>query len=152
MKEYKLFAGCTIGNRIPFIEASARLVFNKLGIQISDAPFSCCPDVTGFKSFDSFGWLLMGARNLCLAEAEGKDIITLCNGCANTLRGVSYQLKHDSHKKEKINDELAKIGRKYQGTIDIKHFVDVLKEDIGVTKIQENIQISLVNIKILLVE
>lgn len=32
MKEYILFAGCTIGNRIPFIEASARLVFNKLGI------------------------------------------------------------------------------------------------------------------------
>ncbi|MHA1526659.1 MAG: CoB--CoM heterodisulfide reductase subunit B, partial [Promethearchaeota archaeon] len=63
MNEYKLFAGCTIGNRIPFIEASSRLVFNRLGIQISEAQFSCCPDVTGFKTFDNFGWLVLGARN-----------------------------------------------------------------------------------------
>ena len=48
MKEYILFAGCTIGNRIPFIEASARLVFNKFGIQISEAPFSCCSDIAEF--------------------------------------------------------------------------------------------------------
>ena len=148
MTEYKLFAGCTIGNRIPFIESSARLVFNRLGIQISEAQFSCCPDVTGFKTFDNFGWLVLGARNLCLAEAEGKDIITLCNGCANTLRGVSYQLKHDSHKKEKVNEELAKIGKEYQGTIEIKHFVDVLKEDIGISKIQEKIEKPLTPLKV----
>ncbi len=148
MNEYKLFAGCTIGNRIPFIEASSRLVFKKLGIRISEAPFSCCPDVTGFNSFDTFGWLLLGARNLCLAEAERKDIITLCNGCVNTLRGVSYQLKHDSNKKQKVNEELAKIGKKYQGTIDIKHFVDVLKEDIGISKIQENIENPLTSLKV----
>jgi len=42
--EYKMFAGCTIGNRIPFIEASSRKVFDKLGIKTSDAAFACCPD------------------------------------------------------------------------------------------------------------
>ena len=35
-EEYKLFQGCVIGNRIPFIEASARKVFEKLGIKTSD--------------------------------------------------------------------------------------------------------------------
>lgn len=148
MKEYKLFTGCTIGNRIPFIEASARLVFNRLGIKISEAPFSCCPDITGFKCFDNIGWLLLGARNICLAEAEGKEIITLCNGCVNTLRGVSYQLKHDSHKKQRINEELSKIGKHYQGTIDVKHFVDVLKEDIGISKIQETVENPLNGLKV----
>ena len=79
-------------------------------------------------------WLAMGARNICLAEAEGKPIISLCNGCTNTLRGVQHQLKHDSLKKEKVNAELAKIGKEYKGSIDIVHFVDVLKANLDKVK------------------
>jgi len=136
MTDYKMFEGCTIGNRIPFIEASSRKVFEKLGIQTSQAPFSCCPDPTGLKSFDNDAWLVIGARNMCLAEAEGKDIVSLCNGCTNTLRGVQYQLKNDSGKMNKVNKELVKIGKEYKGNIDIKHFIDVLKNDVGIDKIK----------------
>ena len=129
-----MFEGCTIGNRIPFIEAASMKVFEKVGIETSQAPFSCCPDPTGMKSFDNDAWLTLGARNLTLAEAEGKDIISLCNGCTNTLRGVQYQLKHDITKMEKVNEELAKIGKNYKGTSDIKHFVDVLSDNLDKVK------------------
>ena len=134
MTEYKMFEGCTIGNRIPFIEAASRKVFEKMGIQTSEAPFSCCPDPTGMKSFDNDVWLALGARNLCLAESEGKSIISLCNGCTNTLRGVQHQLKHDSHLKEKVNKQLSKIGKEFKGTIDVKHFVDVINENLDNVK------------------
>ncbi|TFG03563.1 MAG: CoB--CoM heterodisulfide reductase subunit B [Promethearchaeota archaeon] len=134
MTEYKMFEGCTIGNRIPFIEAASRKVFEKLGIQTSEAPFTCCPDPTGLKSFDNNVWLTMGALNLCIAEAEGKNIISLCNGCTNTLRGVHHQLAHDSLMKEKVNKELAKVGKEYKGTIDVKHFVDVLHDHLDKVK------------------
>ncbi len=142
-----MFEGCVIGNRIPFIEASSRRVFDKLGIQTSQAPFACCPDPTGVKSFDNTTWLAMGARNICLAEAEGKDIISLCNGCTNTLRGVQHQLKHDSKKKDMINKELARIGKEYKGSINIKHFVDVLKSNLkavkgAITKQMSNIKLA----------
>ena len=129
-----MFEGCTIGNRIPFIEAASKRVFEKVGIETSQAPFSCCPDPTGMKSFDNDAWLTLGARNLTLAEKEGKDIISLCNGCTNTLRGVQYQLKHDSMKMDKVNKELAKIGKEYKGTSDIKHFVDVLSDNLDKVK------------------
>ncbi|MEJ2295280.1 MAG: heterodisulfide reductase-related iron-sulfur binding cluster [Candidatus Lokiarchaeota archaeon] len=121
MTEYKMFEGCTIGNRIPFIEAASRKVFEKVGIETSQAPFTCCPDPTGLKSFDNDVWLTMGALNLCIAELESKPIISLCNGCTNTLRGVQHQLKHDSLLKEKVNNELA-------------HFVDVLHEHLDNVK------------------
>ncbi|MHA1988562.1 MAG: CoB--CoM heterodisulfide reductase iron-sulfur subunit B family protein [Promethearchaeota archaeon] len=148
MTEYKMFEGCTIGNRIPFIEAASRFVFKKVGVETSQAPFSCCPDPTGMKSFDNDAWLAVGARNLCLAEAEGKDIISLCNGCANTLRGVQHQLKHDSLKKEKVNAELAKIGKEFKGSQDIKHFVDVLKNEVGMDKIKSAITKQLSGLKV----
>jgi heterodisulfide reductase subunit B len=148
MTEFKMFEGCTIGNRIPFIEASTRKVFEKLGIETSEAPFTCCPDPTGFKSFDDEGWLAVGARNICLAEEEGKDIISLCNGCTNTLRGVQHQLEHDSIKKDNINDELSKIGKEYKGSINVRHFVDVLRKDIGLDKIESAITKSLDGLKV----
>lgn len=134
MTEYKMFEGCTIGNRIPFIEAASRKVFEKMGIQTSEAPFSCCPDPTGMKSFDNDVWLALGARNLCLAESEGKPIISLCNGCTNTLRGVQHQLRHDSHLKEKVNKHLSQIGKEFKGTVDVKHFVDVINENLDSVK------------------
>lgn len=150
MTEYKIFEGCVIGNRIPFIEAASRKVFEKVGIETSQAPFSCCPDPTGMKSFDNDAWLAIGARNLTLAEAEGKDIISLCNGCANTLRGVKYQLTHDSLKMDKINAELGKIGRKFKGSIDVKHFIDVLKNEIGIDKIKRTITKPLTRLRVAL--
>jgi len=146
MTEYTMFKGCVIGNRIPFIEAASRKVFDKVGIETSQSAFSCCPDPTGMKSFDNNAWLAIGARNLCLAEAEGKDIISLCNGCTNTLRGVQYQLKHDSLKMDKVNKELARIGKEYKGIIDIKHFVDVLSDNLD--KIKEAVSKPLDGLKV----
>ncbi len=127
-EEYKMFQGCVIGNRIPFIEASARKVFDKLGIKTSDAAFACCPDPVGFNSTDHLSWMAMGARNLTLAEAEGKDIISLCNGCFQTLKLVNEELKHDDHEKEKINNLLKTVKKEFKGTINVKHFVEVLHD------------------------
>jgi heterodisulfide reductase subunit B len=134
--EYKLFPGCTISNRIPFIEASSRKVFDKLGIKTSDAAFACCPDPVGFNSVDHTSWLAMGARNLTLAEAEGKDIVSLCNGCFQTLKLVNVELNNNEHEKEKINKILKGVGKEFQGSINVKHFVEVL-HDYGPEKIKE---------------
>lgn len=123
-----MFQGCVIGNRIPFIEASARKVFDKLGINTSDAAFACCPDPVGFNGTDHESWLAMAARNLTIAEQESKNIISLCNGCFQTLKLVNEELKHDDHEKERVNNVLKTIGREFKGSIDVKHFVEVLHD------------------------
>jgi len=146
-EEYKMFEGCTIGNRIPFIEASARKVFDKLGIKTSEAPFACCPDPVGFNSTDHLSWLAMGARNLTIAESEAKNIVSLCNGCFQTLKAVNHELKHDEHEKEKINGILKTIGREFKGTIDVYHFVEVLY-NLGLDKIKEALKIDLSGLKV----
>ena len=145
-EEYKMFQGCVIGNRIPFIEASARKVFDKLGIQTSDAAFACCPDPVGFNSTDHESWLAMGARNLTIAEQEGKDIISLCNGCFQTLKLVNEELKHDDHEREHVNKVLKSIGKEFKGSIDVKHFVEILHK--VKDKIPENVKKDISGIKV----
>jgi len=146
VSEYKLFQGCTIGNRIPFLEASARKVFEKLDISVSDAAFACCPDPVGFHAVDNTSWMAMAARNLTLAEENGKDIISLCNGCFQTLKLVNNELRHNTHEKEKINNILGTIGREFKGTIDVKHFVEVLHDHVD--KIKESISNNLSGLKV----
>jgi len=145
--EYKMFQGCFIGNRIPYIEASARMVFDKLGIKTSDAAFACCPDPVGFNATDHLSWLAMAARNLTIAEEEGKDILNICNGCFQTLKLVNQELIHDEHERKKINDILSKINREFKGTIKVLHFLEVLY-DIGEEKIKENITVDLSGLKV----
>lgn len=145
--EYKMFQGCTIGNRIPFIEASARKVFEKLGVITSDAAFACCPDPVGFNAVDHQSWLAMAARNLTIAEQEERDIVSLCNGCFQTLKAVNHELIHNEHEKEKVNKVLSAIGREFKGSINVKHFVEVLYE-IGAEKIKEQVTANLSGLKV----
>ena len=146
MADMKLFLGCTIPNRLPFLEASARKVFDKVGIETSDAPFACCPEPVGFHSVNTEAWLAMGARNLAIAEAEGKDIVSLCNGCYQTLAIVNYELQNSASEKGKINKILSKVNKEYKGTSDVRHFVHVLHDNLSAIKSQANKSLS--NLKV----
>jgi len=127
----KYFLGCVIPGRLPYLEASARMTFEKLGIEISDqAKCSCCPDPTGTGLLDHQSWLALGARNLCLYEESKSDIISLCSGCTESLKTVKYLLDKDDNLKKEINDKLKSIGKNYKGSIDIKHFAEILFENI----------------------
>ena len=58
----------------------------KIGIQLADREeFACCPEPISFRGAADHTWLVLAARNLCLAEKRGANIISLCNGCENTL-------------------------------------------------------------------
>ncbi|MHA1379161.1 MAG: CoB--CoM heterodisulfide reductase iron-sulfur subunit B family protein [Candidatus Helarchaeota archaeon] len=140
--EYQLFLGCVIPARIPFVEASARKVFDKLGIKLKDIKgASCCPDPTGIPAVDIDSWLALGARNLSIIEKNGNgsrgNAISLCSGCVETLKSVNHELKKDSNKRDEINRYLSKVGKKYDGTAEVNHAARILYENIE--KIKENV-------------
>ena len=60
---------------------------------------------------------------------------------------MNHELKHNDHEKEKINAVLKTIGREFKGTINVKHFVEVLHE-IGNEKIKEHVVNDLSNLKV----
>lgn len=148
-RDYEFFPGCTIQNRIPFIEKSARLVFEKLGVKLNDnKEFGCCPDPVGVQSTDHQTWLTLGARNLSLAEKTGRPIISMCNGCTETLKAVNYELNHHSHEKTLVQERLEKVGRSYTGVAQVKHFVEVLHDEIGLEAIKAAVEKPLTGLKV----
>ncbi len=92
--------------------------------------------------------LILAAKNLAMAEQTGLNILTLCPGCAGTLKKVNKTLKEDKALKEQINVHLKEVGLEFKGTIETKHLLQLLKEDIGLDKIKASIVKPLTMLKV----
>jgi len=144
---YLFFLGCTIPYRVSSYEISARKVFPKLGIELVEMPdFNCCGLPVDPASHEMM--LVLAARNLCLAEQQGLNIIALCTGCAATLRKVNKALKEDKELRNRINEYLKEVDMEFKGTVEVKHFVQAFKEDVGFDKIKETVQKPLIGLKV----
>lgn len=138
VKKYAVFLGCLIPQRLPSIELAARKVFELTNIEAVDLEgYTCCPDPILARLMDRKMGLSLAARNLSLAEKLGLDLVVLCNGCYETLFEGNESLKHKPELRREVNETLARIGRSYEGKIDVKHVVEVLYEDVGIERIKK---------------
>ncbi len=134
---YAFFLGCTIPVKYPAFESATREVAKVLNIELVDMNFNCCPAPSVMKLVHYDSWLTLAARNLCLAEQEGLDILTVCNGCTNTLKEANHALMNSASLRKKVNALLKPYDKEFKGKIKIKHLLDVLCDDVGLEAIQE---------------
>jgi heterodisulfide reductase subunit B len=152
---YALFAGCTVPARARHYELSVRRVADIFGIELIDLPdFTCCGFPLG--SVDTRTSILMAARNLSIAEeAESRvaeceerkkihrgsplHIATMCNACTSILSEVNWLMQNDARVRDYIKADLAQLGRKYDGTVQVKHFARILHEDIGIDRLRASV-------------
>ena len=145
--KYLMFLGCAIPYRVSAFEVSARKVLGKLGVELVEMPeFNCCGLPLDPVSHEMM--LILAARNLALAEREGLNIITLCPGCAGTLKKVNRMLKEDEALRDEINGHLKDAGLQFKGTQDAKHFIQVMIEDVGLKRIKDSVVKPLTTLKV----
>jgi heterodisulfide reductase subunit B len=124
-----IFTGCVIPIKYPGMEAAARFLAPHLDIELVDVKFGCCPAPLGLKAVHFDAWLALAARNLCLTEEKGLDVVTLCAGCTNTLRETNHILAQDEKKRLFVHDMLRRQGKQYQGNMHIYHLPDLLAQE-----------------------
>lgn len=145
--KYLMFLGCVIPYRVATYEVSARKVLKKLGVELVEmTEYNCCGLPLDPVSHETM--LILAARNLAIAEQKGLDIITLCPGCAGTLKKVNKLLREDKALREEINSQLKEAGLEFKGTIKVKHLVQVLIEDVGLEKVKNAIVKPLTIVKV----
>jgi heterodisulfide reductase subunit B len=124
-----IFTGCVVPIKYPGIEAAVRRTAPLLGIELVDVKFGCCPSPVGLKSVHFDAWLALAARNLCLTEEKGLDVVTICSGCTNTLRETNHILARDEKKRLFVHDMLRRSGRTYRGDMRIYHLPELFAEE-----------------------
>jgi len=146
---YAFFRGCMIPVKLPHLEYVARLVLPHLGAHLVDVDgFTCCPDPVGVGAVDPFTWVTVGARNVSLAEERHLDVLTLCNGCAYTLRHAVHDLAESPELRDRVNGILAQTSHTYQGTSQVKHFLPWLARDVGFEAIRRSVQQPLTGLRV----
>ena len=126
---FSFFPGCVIPIRYPGMEAATRFLARKLGINLVDVKFGCCPSPTGLKCVHFDAWLSLAARNLCLTEEKGLDVVTICSGCTNTLREANHILLMNEKKRLFVNEVLARHGKQFKGSMKIFNLAEILARD-----------------------
>ncbi|MHA1263963.1 MAG: CoB--CoM heterodisulfide reductase iron-sulfur subunit B family protein [Candidatus Helarchaeota archaeon] len=146
--KFAYFLGCTIPARANAYDAAARQVAKKLDIELVPIEgASCCPPVS-IRSLNFKSWITIAARNIALIEKMGLDMVTLCNGCYETLKDANHILRTNKEVKEEVNRILGEVGLEVKANREIKQFTEVLYSDYAKMKLKENMVRELKGLKV----
>jgi heterodisulfide reductase subunit B len=145
--KYALFLGCQIPAHLKQYDTAARAVSKRLGVDLVDIKqFSCCGYPVRNLDFKTF--VLFSGRNLALAAKKKLNLMSLCKCCYGSLKKADHLLKEDAALRAEINTLLQKEGLKYEGDVEVKHFLSVLYHEVGIEPIKEKIERSFGKLKI----
>jgi len=151
-KSIPYYPGCsqTVTNRA--YDISSRSVARELGLELKEIEDWNCCGATTYLSLDEKQALVLSARNLAIAETVygngGGDLVTICNGCYVALRKANLYLGSDEKLHTFIRSALKAGGMDYTGTVKVRHFLDVIVNDIGEEKVRTRVKKPLEGLKV----
>lgn len=135
--KYAYYPGCSSESSARDQHASSLAVARALGIDLVEINgWSCCGATPGHQT-DRFLAASLSAANLVLARDMGRDVVVNCAACYNRLKTANYEVTNHPEMRGKISDA---IGRDYDGSVKIKHLMEVLLEDFGIDALEKAIK------------
>ncbi|MFW9809396.1 MAG: CoB--CoM heterodisulfide reductase iron-sulfur subunit B family protein [Candidatus Thorarchaeota archaeon] len=131
MKEFVLYTGCTTPVRLPAYEKAVELVMEKLGVRLVTMKDANCCGAQYIESVNHVAFAAMSGRILALAESMNMDILAICGACSGSLKHVKHDLDNNEELLAEVNDVLEEEGLKYTGNVQVKHLLQIFREDIG---------------------
>lgn len=131
--EYLYYPGCSLETSGKAYDESLRAVFRALGIGLRElADWNCC-GATLYMSVDEAVSVAISARNLAIAEQSGfRDLVAPCSACYTVLLKTNRFLRENRDLKAKVDRLLGTAGLRYDLTVNVRHPLDVLVNDVGV--------------------
>jgi len=149
LKDYTYFPGCSSSDGgAKAYGWSAQAVSKILEMNLLELDdWNCCGS-TPYSSVEELASFCLSARNLALAEKTGLDLVTPCSSCYVILNRTNAYLKQYPQLKAKVKEALATGGLAYNGSVRVRHLLDVLANDIGYDSIAEKARKNLGGLKV----
>ncbi len=150
MKYYTYFPGCSCSSEggARAYDWSTRAISKVLDFELKELhDWNCCGS-TPSGSVDELGAFCLATRDLALAEKAGLDMVTPCSACYVIFNRTNAYLKQYPKLKEKVDESLAAGDLKYNGTVRVRHTLDITVNDIGYEAIKEKVTKPLEGLKI----
>ncbi len=121
----KLFPGCTVTSRIPFVESATLFIAEELGKEFSGKEPMCCFEPTGLRSVDYDVWTAVG--EMIHSRNANERIVTLCEGCNMSL-SLSKDILETDEGIASAETRLSEVGMK-PGTAEVNGLLEYLHEN-----------------------
>ncbi len=136
-KPYAYFPGCSLHATSRAYDESIRAIAAVAEIDLEEVDdWNCCGATAYMNVNEAFSHCLT-ARNLALAEKQSDQIVSPCSACYTNLRKTHRYLDEYSEFREQIDVALAEADLKYEGDLRVRHFLEVIVEDLGLDRIAE---------------
>jgi len=129
--EYTYYPGCSLESTAVGYDKSVRAVFRALGLTLEELEDWNCCGATIYMSVKETISLAISARNLAMAERTGRDIVVPCSACFTVLKKTKRFLAEKPELREKVEEALSVGNLKYRGTVEVRHPIEVLINDVG---------------------
>jgi len=147
-REYLYYPGCSLHSTSKSYDESSRAVCQALGAKLVELEDWNCCGATAYMGIKELTAFTVSARNLALAEKTGKEIIAPCSGCYVGLNKTNNYLKEFPDVGKKVNAALSEGGLQYNGTVKVRHLLDVFTKDIGYEKVKQFVVKPLEGLKV----
>jgi heterodisulfide reductase subunit B len=142
---YAFFPGCSMESTAEDFKMSTLAVAKALGIQLEEIPDWTCCGSTPAHATDALLAASLPARNLAIAESMGLEVVTCCAACYSRLAAANLAISSDPKLRAEVADA---IGTDYSGGVRVRHFLQVLSDDVGISEIRESVVKGLGGIKV----
>ncbi len=143
--KYAYYPGCASESTAREQHSSSRAVARELGIDFVEIPnWSCC-GATAAHQTDRLLAASLPAANLLTAQKMGLDVVVNCAACYSRLKTANHEVATSPKMRKKVGDAL---GSDYDGSVKVRHLMEVLLEDIGLETIEQRIGHSLNGLKV----
>lgn len=142
------YPGCTLKTKAKNLGDTAVASMASMGIHLEELPrWNCCGAVHSLADDDLIHQVAPVRVLIRAMEHGGDKLITLCSMCYNSLARANLIMREDKEKKETINlfmDE----EPDYSGEVEVVHFLQFLRDEIGWNTLRERIKVPLNGMKI----
>ena len=143
--KYAYYPGCSAESTARDYHMSILEVARVLDINLTELKGWTCCGSTPAHHTDKLLSLSLPAANMLKASETGLSMVVSCAACFNRMKVANHEIITNPEIKNKVAGIL---GKEYDGNVEIRHFIEILLEDIGIDKLQSTFTHSLNDLKV----
>ena len=143
--KYAYYPGCSLHSTAREYGESAQALCQLLEIQLEEVPEWTCCGATSAHSTDRLLSVALPVKNLLEVQKMNQEMLVCCAACYNRHRMANRVMQEEEDERRKINEIL---GQEYEGTVKVRHLLDILINDYGLEKVKQKMKKELKGLRV----
>lgn len=143
--KYAYFPGCSADSTARDLYMSTVAVARALGIELIEPEgWSCCGSTMAHQTNPDLSAALAAASLLKVKEM-GLDMVVSCASCYSRMKITNAEITAGAKTRNAV---AAALGKDYDGSVRVRHFLEIILEDVGLDRFRKALASSLGGLKV----